>query len=113
MISKGISREIRKMEVRFNDFMISEAEFVKKLRVFIESLKRVNNYLEELVLNSEEIRGELLHYRMEIVQKLGDVLKLEGKLEHEKSHLWESIGGLILVLEKDFQRISSHNDHNE
>ena len=101
------------MEVRFSDFIISEAEFAKKLRVFIESLKRVNDYLEESVLSGEEIRGELLHYRMEIVQKLNDVLKFEGKFEHEKSHIWESIGELILVLEKDFQRISSHNDHNE
>lgn len=41
---------------------------------------------------------------MEIASALNDVLKSEGEVQHEGSHLLKSYEALILALEEEFKR---------
>ncbi len=92
-------REIKKIEARLNDFLKEEEALIEKLKKFIEKLKDANCKIGKL--NKPE---ELAALKLEITQALKDVLESEGEAQHERSHLLESYGSLILALEEEFKR---------
>lgn len=98
-----LSREIRKLEVRLEDFLKEEGIFAKKLKMCIEKLEDASNYIRELRCKPKE----LTKLRLEVAQALNEVLKSESKVQHEKSHILESYGALILAIEEVFQKTCS------
>ncbi|MGB9960561.1 MAG: hypothetical protein ACPLKQ_08640 [Candidatus Bathyarchaeales archaeon] len=95
-------REIKKLEARLNDFLKEEEAFIGKLRNFIEKLKDAHDKIGKLKNNPQELAA----LKLEITQALKDVLESEGEAQHERSHLLESYGALILALEEEFKRKS-------
>jgi glutaminase len=102
------SREIRKLEVRLEDYMKAEQEFVENvkecIRVFGELMKNLEK--RSKTSSSKEIE-KLSLLKKEAVKSLSQVLKSEGNIEHEKSHLLESYGALILCLDEEFEKAQS------
>ncbi len=98
---KDLSREIRKLKVRLEDYLKEEEEFVKQIRKCLSNFTELNNTLEKSKISSED-KGELTRLRIEAVKALSEALKREGVAEHERSHLLESYGALILSLEEEF-----------
>ncbi|MGB9741440.1 MAG: hypothetical protein ACPLW5_06755 [Candidatus Bathyarchaeales archaeon] len=101
--SEELLREIRKLEIRLDDFLKEEEAFVKELRELIKKLKDVSNRIEKLKGKPDE----LSMLRVEVAQAFNEALKSESKAQHEKSHLLESYGAIIIALEKEFQNICS------
>ncbi|MCK4434458.1 hypothetical protein KAU92_03120, partial [Candidatus Bathyarchaeota archaeon] len=54
--------------------------------------------------SSDEIE-EFSRIRNDAIKALSQVLKSEGNIEHEKSHIFESYGALVLCLEKTFEKL--------
>jgi hypothetical protein len=104
-----LSREIRKLEVRLGEFLKREEVFVKGLKKCIAKFRELSN-LERLKAGTdpEEIE-ELMNLRLEAVKALSKVLKQASQAEHEKSHLLESYGALVLALEEEFKDFLSHS----
>ena len=102
-ISEELLREIQKLEIRLDDFLKEEETFVKELRKCIEKLKDVSNRIEKLKSKPEE----LAMLRLEVARAFNEALKSESKAQHQKSHLLESYGALILALEEEFQKLCS------
>jgi len=101
---QGLLREIRKLEVRLEDFLKENEEFVKELRICLEKFKALNENLEKLETSpSPEKLSTLKKLRLEAAKAFNETLKQESIAEHEKSHLLESYGALILTLEEEFQ----------
>ena len=98
---KALSREIRKLKVRLEDYLKEEEEFVKQLRKCLSNFTELNNTLERSKMSNED-KGKLTRLRIEAVKALSEALKREGVAEHERSHLLESYGALILALEEEF-----------
>jgi hypothetical protein len=98
---KDLSREIRKLKVRLEDYLKEEEEFVKQLRKCLSNFTELNNTLERSKMSNED-KGKLTRLRIEAVKALSEALKREGVAEHERSHLLESYGALILALEEEF-----------
>jgi hypothetical protein len=98
---KDLSREIRKLKVRLEDYLKEEEEFVKQLRKCLSNFTELNNTLERSKMSNED-KGKLTRLRIEAVKALSEALKREGVAEHERSHLLESYGALILSLEEEF-----------
>ncbi|MEM3704272.1 MAG: hypothetical protein QXX79_07655, partial [Candidatus Bathyarchaeia archaeon] len=73
--------------------------FIGKLKKFIEKLEEAYDKIRKLRNNPEE----LATLRLEVAKSLSDVLKSEGETQHERSHLLESYGAVILALEKELQ----------
>ena len=96
-------REIRKLEVRLEGFLKREEVFVKGLKKCLDKFRELNN-LETLKTGTdpEEIE-ELMNLRLEAVKALSEALKKASQAEHEKSHLLESYGALVLALEEEFK----------
>jgi hypothetical protein len=93
--------------MRLDDFLKEEEAFVKELKRYIKKLKYVSNRIEKLKGNPDpKTAQELAMLRLEAVHALNKALKGESKAQHEKSHLLESYGALILALEKEFQKLS-------
>lgn len=100
-ISEELLREIRKLEIRLDDFQKEEEAFVKELRKYIKKLKDVSNRIEKMKGKPDE----LAMLRVEVAQAFNEALKSESKAQHEKSHLLESYGVIILALEEEFQKL--------
>ncbi len=106
---KELFREIRKLEVRLEDFLKESREFVNEVRVCINKFKELNKNLEGLKKEADPKKiEELLNLRLEAIKALSKALRKESEAEHEKSHLMESYGALVLALEEEFKELLSH-----
>ena len=107
MVSE-FSREIRKLEVRFEDYMKAEHESAELVKECVRTFRELMKGLEKRgkTPTSEEIE-KLSMLKTEAIKSLSQVLKSEGNIEHEKSHLFESYGALILCLDKEFEKPKS------
>lgn len=107
-MSSEFSREIRKLEVRFEDYMKAEQESVEHVKECIRILSQLMENLERKgkTSSSEEIE-KLSMLKKEAIKSLSQVLKSEGNIEHEKSHLLESYGALILCLDEEIEKAES------
>ncbi len=107
-MSYEFSREIRKLEVRFEDYMKAKQEFVGHVKECVRIFGELTENLGKKgkTSSSEEIE-KLLRLRREAVKSLGQVLKSESDNEHEKSHLFESYGALILCIDMEFEKLKS------
>ncbi|MFW6117022.1 MAG: hypothetical protein ACOC6G_00370 [Thermoproteota archaeon] len=99
-MSSELRREIRKLEARLEDYIQANQKFVNYSRKWVKNLKELTEKMEETDNPQERER-----LRREIINSLGNVLQEEGDLQHERSHIWESYGALILALKQDYQRI--------
>lgn len=104
-----LSREIRKLEVRLEDFLTNEEEFVRGLRSCLEKFKELNNNLEKVASPDPRQVEELMKLRLEATRAFNEALKRGSGAEHEKSHLLESYGALVLAMEEAFQSFRSSN----
>jgi hypothetical protein len=94
-------KEIRKLEVRLEEYLQEEENFVKNLRKSIVHLKALQTEIEQIpVPISAEKAEEITKLKTEAIDSLSEALKSEGFAEHEKSHLLESYGALLLALHK-------------
>lgn len=107
-MSSEFSREIRKLDVRLEDYMKAEQEFVEHVKECIRILWQLMENLEKKgkTSSSEEIQ-KLSVLKKEAIKSLSQVLKSESNIEHEKSHLIESYGALILCLDENFEKAES------
>jgi len=96
-------REIRKLEVRLEGFLKREEVFVKGLKRCLEKFRELNNLKRLKTGTDPEEIEELMNLRLEAVKALSEALKKASQAEHEKSHLLESYGALVLALEEEFK----------
>jgi len=97
--------------------------FLRKEEAFTKELERCINRFKELNKNLEDARKEtgresvvkLKTQRLEVIKSFAEMLKKESEAEHEKSHLLESYGNLILTLDERFTELSDvlHNYGDE
>ena len=99
-------REIRKLEIRLEDCIKEEEEFVRELRKCLSKFSELSDSLEKSKMRTEDME-KLMKLRLEAVKALSETLKRESMAEHEKSHLLESYGALILLLEEEFRKLKS------
>jgi hypothetical protein len=100
------SREIRKLDVRFGDYVKAEQEFSEHMKDCIRVLKELMETLENRdgAPSYKETR-KLSELRREAIESLSEVLASESDVEHEKSHVFKSYAALILCLNKEFEKL--------
>ena len=109
-MAKNLSRETRKLEVRLEEYVKEEKEFIKELKKCLDKCRKVNIQLERIkkLTNPTEVEY-LMIFRLEAIKAISDVLIKRSVIEHEQSHLLESFGTLILTLEETFQNLYPPN----
>ena len=82
-------------------FAKAEEDFVKGLRRCVEQFKAVVAVLqrEDAGVGAEQGK-EVMARRFDAISALHEALQRAGTAEHEKSHLLESYGAVVLALEK-------------
>jgi len=105
MSEESSLREIRKLRVRVDDFLREERSFVENLNVCLDRLEELSKRMRDADARSSGWREDLLRLRMEAYEALNDALNRQSRVEHERSHLPESLGSLLLTTEKEFQKI--------
>jgi len=96
-LSERLLREIRKLEVRLEDYLKEEESFVKELRNLLNRFRELNDKIVD-----KEVK-EAINLRLEVIKVFSETLRKESEAEHEKSHLLESYGSLLLALEEEFK----------
>ena len=94
--------EIRKLEVRLQEFIEAEQKATESLRKWIDKLKDLHNSVSK-IKEKPELTEKMLKLRLEYIKAFHDALKEVSKAEHEKSHLLESYGTILLLLEEQLQ----------
>jgi len=99
-------REVKKLEVRFGDYVKAEQEFSEHVKDCIRVLRALVENLENRgkAPSYEETR-KLSELRREAMKSLSEVLTSESDVEHEKSHVFKSYSALILCLDRDFKKL--------
>jgi hypothetical protein len=92
--------EIRKLEVRLKDYLNEEKNFTESLKKCIKKLQALHESLEQkhVPLDAAETE-EISKLKSEVMVSLSEVMKKEGKAEHEKNHLFDSYAAIILELQ--------------
>lgn len=104
-MSFEFSREIKKLEVRFGDYVKAEQEFSEHMKDCIRVLRELVVNLENRVkAPSYKETRKLSELRREAMKSLSEVLTSESAVEHEKSHVFKSYSALILCLDKEFEK---------
>jgi hypothetical protein len=109
-MAKNLSRETRKLEVRLEEYIKEEKEFIKELKKCLDKFGKVNIQLERMkTLTSPTEVKNLMIFRLEAIKAICDVMIKKSVVDHEQSHLSESYGTLIITLEETFQNLYSTN----
>ena len=101
-MSEELLNEIRKLEVRLQEFTKAEQKATESLKKWIDKLKNLHNSISK-IKEKPELTEKILKLRLESIKAFHDALKEVSKAEHEKSHLLESYGTILLLLEKQLQ----------
>ena len=105
-MSDTFTREIRKFEVRLEDFARKKDEYVEEMRGCLRRFSELDAAIQELREKASPDRfKELMKLRLEAYRALKEAVTKGSEAEHEGSHLLESYGSLILALEEKFQAI--------
>lgn len=100
-MSNELTREIRKLEIRLEDYHKNVQKFLNDLGYCIKKLKELDTKIKEASANSSTKNlGDLAGLRLSVTRAFSDVLKSESEVEHEESHLLESYGAIVLSLEE-------------
>ena len=99
--SEQFYREVRKLEVRLDDYLKEEEIFLNALRTSIGEFKSLHTCIEKLGVNPEtkEI-FDSFDLKTKSEEAFGKAIALQGDAEHERSHLLESYGALISPCQK-------------
>lgn len=98
-------KEIKKLEIRFKNFLEKENEFINGMKNSLKKFYELNARMDELKIKPESFK-EFMEFKIEAINNFSNLLKKESELEHEKSHLLESYGSLLLALEEATKSIS-------
>ena len=101
IISEELSKETQKLEVWLERVITIEDDFVKALRQSISQFKALHQQLERAYKQPDvDMSEDLSSSRMIAIETFSDALAKASDTDHEKSHLLESYGALILAIEK-------------
>jgi hypothetical protein len=98
--SKELLREVQKLEVRLDEYLKDEEEFVRHLRNCILQFKLLCTSTEKMSVITIAEKTETTELKTKAILTLSEAMQKAGKAEHERSHLLESYGALILALER-------------
>lgn len=101
--SSDLEAEIRKFEARFERFLAREEELAELLRGFAKELREICTELSKV---KEPVEGQkIVELRLKAMKALNQVLLKQSDVEHERSHLLESYGSLMLALEESLDSL--------
>ena len=91
---------MRKIEVRLDDYLKDEGAFVNSLRDCIGKFKSLYATLEKLGISPQATEvNEVLELKRRAEEAFSIALIGQGRAEHERSHLLESYGAIVLSLQ--------------
>ncbi len=106
-MSEDLLREVRKLEIRLEGVVKAEDDFVQSLRRCVEKFKAVVAVLQRGDAGVGAERGkEFMARRFDAISALHEALQRASTAEHEKSHLLESYGAVVLAVEKQMPGVS-------
>ena len=99
-MSKDAFSEIEKLHLRLSNLRRVEDEAHISLELCLDKWQKLIEYLSQ---DNTLSQNNVLSLRLEAYETLDDALEKQSKIEHERSHMAESLGFLLLDVERSFQ----------
>ena len=99
-MSEEALREIEKLRLRLRGLGRAEDEAHISLELCLDKWQKLIERLDRGAMTSQE---DVLGLRLEAYEVLEEALEKQGKMEHERSHVAESLGFVLLDVERAFQ----------
>jgi len=93
--------EVAKLRIRMQNLAKAEEALTIGVEAFLTRWEKLCLVLKE---PSKASREAILGSRADAYEALREALESQSKVEHERSHLPESLGSLLLDLENSFKR---------
>jgi hypothetical protein len=107
-----LSREIQKLDARIERFIEKEAEFVKQIRNCLSTFQALNHkFRPKNTQSNVNTIKEILNVKSEAIESFSDAMAMASDAEHERSHLLESYGALLLATENAFMTFVSEQSN--
>lgn len=112
--SEQFYREVRKLEIRLNDYLKEEESFVTELRNSITQFKSLYSITSNIDgKNGQKEVADALALKAKSEETFSKAIIQQGEAGHEGSHLLESYGALILTLQKLEKELVAKNSSPE
>lgn len=102
-MSDDFEVEVKKFEARFERFMDKEKDFTQALEKCVRELKEICSELNKMRAEASQSEQKIVELRLRALKAFNNIFLKESEVEHEKSHLLESYGVLLLALEESFK----------
>lgn len=102
-MSDDFEVEVKKFEARFERFMDKEKDFTQALEKCVRELKEICSELNKMRAEASQSEQKIVELRLRVLKAFNNIFLKESEVEHEKSHLLESYGLLLLALEESFK----------
>jgi len=99
-MSDDFEVEVKKFEARIGRLLDKEEEFAQALKNCVDVLKGVCDELNKMRAEAGWSEEKAVGLRLKALRAFDDVFLKQSEVEHEKSHLHESYGKLLLELEE-------------
>ena len=103
MAEETLMREAKKLRIRVRDYLEEERSFMKSLNLFLDKIEELDNKVHKADVIPE--REEMYKLHIGVYEALSDVLNKLSKVDHERSHMPESLGTLLTSMEKEFLKV--------
>jgi hypothetical protein len=94
-------KEVAKLQIRIGNLAKADEAMLAKLEICVSKWEKLCLELEE---PSKAKREVVFRSRSDAYEALREALESLSKVEHERSHIPESLGSLLLDVENSFQR---------
>lgn len=111
--SEQFYREVRKLEIRLNDYLKEEETFVTELRNSITQFKSLYSITSKIEGKNGQKVADALALKAKSEETFSKAIIQQGEAGHEGSHLLESYGALILTLQKLEKELVAKNSSPE
>jgi len=99
-LSEGALREIEKLRLRLGGLERVEGQARISFELCLEKWQKL---IERLNRGDTASQEDVLRLRLEAYEALDEALENQSRMEHERSHIAESLGLLLLDVERAFQ----------
>ncbi len=107
-MSDDFEVEIKKFKARIERFLAKEKELAEALKDCIKELNGVCDELKGMKFEASWSEGKVAELRLKVLKAFDDVFLKQSEVEHEKSHLLESYGKLLLEFDKALRFEKEH-----
>ncbi|MFP4171072.1 MAG: hypothetical protein ACLFUV_08665 [Methanomassiliicoccales archaeon] len=102
-MSEEFTKEVKKLDVRVEEFCRREKEFVHQLHEYVRSLKEFDEAIDGQGGYGDMSIDRIMELKSKTYHSFQRLMRSWSECDHERSHLLESFGGVLTSMEESLR----------